>query len=122
MDGTGAIAIGVMEDLLLKGIGLSVAGGALIEGTALLSAKLLKGNQNTAAKIAKFALASIALSAAFSLTVVAGFSSTLAVGGLISLVSEKIAVVIGGIIGVSVAAATLPIHWKAFQWAGLLNK
>lgn len=122
MDGTGRIAGAVIGEMILKGLAMTVAGGILLEGAALSGAKALKENQATASKVAKCVLAAIALVGALAATVGLGLSVTLFIGGFTSLVCEGLALPVGYLAGAAVALGTTLLHWKAFQWSGLVTR
>ncbi len=122
MDGTGRIAGAVIGEMILKGLAMSVAGGILLEGAALSGAKSLKESQATASNVAKWALAAIALIGALVATVGVGFSAFVFASGFTSLVCEGVAVSVGYLAGAAAALGTLPIHWRAFQWSGLVTQ
>ncbi len=117
----GAISAGIgaaIEKIVLTGLGIAVGGGILLEGAALSGFRALKDNQTTAAKVAKCILAVIAMVGAIAASAGLGFSAALAVGVISggALTTE-----VFFILGALVAAGTMPLHWKAFQWSGLIN-
>lgn len=119
----------------LAGLSISAAGsllllgsatGMLIEGVALVNAKELSQNQETSAKIVKYALAAFAILGALIATANLGvFVGFMVNTGITYLISGEIvyggsSLAIGSFTGALLAIGTLPIHWKAFQWAGLV--
>jgi|GEM_PF-3606312 len=113
----GAIAAGLAQGLAMvfATVGVAAAGGAaLIEGATLMGVKLLTERQETTSKIAKVALGVIALAAACIATGGVGLAMIFA----ISLYTSSTAIPL--ILGVALAIATLPAHYKAFQWAKLV--
>lgn len=113
----GAIAAGLAQGLarVFTTIGVAAVGvAALIEGVTLKGARLLADRQETTSKIAKVALGVIALAAACIATGGVGLATIFA----ISIYTSSTAIPL--IIGAALAIATLPAHYKAFQWAKLV--
>lgn len=111
-----------LEDFLLKALAISVGGSILLEGAALSGAKALGESQTTASKVAKCALAAIALIGAFAATVGLGISAFGFAGCFPSLVCKGLAVQVGYFAGAVVALSAMLIHRKAFQWSGLVTQ
>ena len=125
MDGTGAIAAGAIGEMVVKVLALSAGAGILLEGAALSGARALRENQATASKVAKCVLAVIAVAGAIVATAALGFSATLLVVGLVvsvTSVTKGPILLVGCYAGAAVALGTLFIHWKAFQWSGLVTQ
>lgn len=120
MDGTGRIAGNAIAEVFVKGMALIVGKSILLEGAALLGASVLKESHTTAAKVGKCVLAAVALCGAFVATTSLGFSAMIIIGAGIYTVSERLAGPLGCVLGASLALGTLPFHWKAFQWSGLV--
>lgn len=109
-------------DLILEGLTIAVGGGVLLEGAALSGAKALEKSQATASKVAKCALAAIALIGAFAATAGLGLSAFAFAGYFTSLACEGLAVPVGYFAGAVVTLGAMLIHWKAFQWSGLVTQ
>ena len=96
----------------------AITGAAtLVEGASLAGAKLLAGRQDTVSKVAKYILATLALTAALTVTCGVGLSVWMFVG--IQGGNLASSLVIPAIAGTLAALLTIPCHLHAFKWSKL---